>query len=213
MNLIEAQNKLQHHLQPYFDHKRYVEKQPLLFERQTSFGSSVFIATVTGDEQMAYVKFFAGIRQNLVELSLTHTFGLTDYFKKTSYSLLSNWNNLDPQNAPLALPCKNLSDMNVVGDMAIDFMDLKGFDFLNHYRQLNHLDHLFNNNTDKLAKWTNHSYLHRFRAMAIAKLVDRNDYDQLLQMHRGYLESRGLEGPIIAKFDATFAHLKNLSLN
>ncbi|MGB6037518.1 MAG: hypothetical protein WBG42_14685 [Cryomorphaceae bacterium] len=213
MNLLQARALLNEHLHPYFHHKKYMEIAPLVYERKTGFGSSVFIATVTGDEEIAYVKFFTGIRHDLVELTLTNTFGLNDYFKNASYSLLLNSGFIDSQYAPPSLPSKKLSDMTTVGDMAIDFMDRKGFDFLNYYKQLSNLDHLFNDNPEKLAKWTSHNYLHRFRAMAIAKLVDRNDFYRLLQMHRGYLENRGLSGPIIAKFDSTFTQLKNLSLN
>ena len=212
MNLAQAQEILSQHLHPYFHHKKYMEKQPLVFERRTSFGSSVFVATITGDEEMAYVKFFIGIRHDLVELTLTNTFGLADYFRNSSYSLLLNWNQMDPQSAS-ALPSKNLNDMTTIGDMAIDFMDRKGFDFLNHYKHLVSLDRLYNDYPAKAAKWNNHSYLHRFRAMAIAKLVGRQDYDRLFRMHRDYLESRGLSGPIIAKFDTTFVHLKKLSFN
>jgi hypothetical protein len=170
MFLQKARESLSQHLHPYFDHKRYVEKQPLMFERKTRFGSSVFIATVTGDEEMVYVKFFAGIRHDLVELTLTNTFGLDDYFRNSSYSLLVNAKNLDKELMPNALPCRHLSDMTGVGDLAIDFMDHKGFDFLNHYKHLSNLDRLYNDSSEKVAKWTNHSYLHRFRAMAIAKL-------------------------------------------
>jgi hypothetical protein len=213
MNLSQAQDILNQHFQPYFDHKKYEERSPLVYERQTSFGCSVFMATVTGDEEMAYVKFFAGVRHDLVELTLTNTFGLNDYFKKSSYSLLLSWNQLDAHTSPPVLPSKNVNDMTAIGDMAIDFMDHKGFDFLNHYKHLANLDRLYNDNPSKAAEWTNHSYLHRFRAMAIAKLRGRHDYDRLFQMHRDYLESRGLSGPIIAKFDTTFTHLKNLSLN
>lgn len=213
MNLSQAKRLLDDHLHPYFHHKKYTEKSPLVYERKTGFGSSVFIATVTGDEEMAYVKFFTGIRHDLVELTLTNTFGLKDYFRHASYSLLLKSSLLDSQYSPPSLPSKQLSDIQTIGDMAIDFMDRKGFDFLNYYKQLSNLDHLFNDNPEKLAKWTCHNYLHRFRAMAIAKLVDRDDFDQLLQMHRNYLENRGLSGPIIAKFDSTFTQLKKLSLN
>ncbi|MCZ4408309.1 hypothetical protein O3Q51_05785 [Cryomorphaceae bacterium 1068] len=189
-----------------------MEKQPLVYERQTRFGSSVFVATISGDEKMAYVKFFVGLRHDLIELTLTNTFGLEDYFRNSSYSLLLNWNQLDSRLAS-SLPSKELNDMTTIGDMAIDFMDHKGFDFLNHYKHLANLDRLYNDHPTKAAKWNNHSYLHRFRAMAIAKLVGRQDYDRLLRVHREYLESRGLTGPIIAKFDTTFAHLKKLSFN
>lgn len=212
MKLAQAEEILGEHLHPYFHHKKYMEKQPLVFERRTRFGSSVFIATITGDEEMAYVKFFIGLRHDLVELTLINTFGLEDYFRNSSYSLLLNWNQLD-SNLAASLPSKDLIDMTTIGDMAIDFMDRRGFDFLNHYKHLVNLDRLYNDLPGKAAKWNNHSYLHRFRAMAIAKLAGRQDYDQLLRVHREYLESRGLTGPIIAKFDTTFAHLKKLSFN
>jgi len=142
-----------------------------------------------------------------------NTFGLAEYFNKSSYTLLLNSKDLDPERFYTFLPCKHLSEMTTIGDMALDFMDYKGFDFLNHYKHLSNLDRLFNDLPSKLSKWTNHNYLTVFRAMAIAKLKNRSDYDRLFQMHRVYLESRGLTGPIIEKFDTTFAHLKKLSLN
>jgi hypothetical protein len=213
MTLDLAESILRKHLEPYFDHKNYVEKQPLIYERQTRFGSSVVIATVTGDDEMTYVKLFVGIRHHLVELTLTNTFGLDDYFKNSSFTLLVHWKNLDPEVVTAAMPCREYSDIKAVGDMIIDFMDRKGFDFLNHYKHLSNLDRLFNDRFDTIAKWNNHNYLTAFRAMAIAKLSDRNDYDRLFTKHYGYLDSRGLSGPIIEKYSSTFAYLKKLSLN
>jgi len=170
MNLSEARELLREHLDPYFHHKNYDEKKPLVYERQTSFGSSAFIATITGNEDLAYVKFFTGIRHDLVELNLVNTFGLAEYFNKSSYTLLLNSKDLDPERFYTFLPCKHLSEMTTIGDMALDFMDYKGFDFLNHYKHLSNLDRLFNDLPSKLSKWTNHNYLTVFRAMAIAKL-------------------------------------------
>ncbi|MCH2214642.1 MAG: hypothetical protein MK086_05675 [Flavobacteriales bacterium] len=209
----EAKYRLSQYLQPYFDHKRYREKDTLRYERKTSFGSSVVMATLTGDHDMLYAKLFLGLRHDLVELTLTNTFGLEDYFQNSSYSLLLHWKYVDTAKIASALPCRNLKDLEAVGEMIIDFLDHKGFDFLNHYKKLSMLDHLYNDKFEKIAKWSSHSYLTPFRAMAVAKLMEREDYDTLFQTHRSYLESRGLSGPIIAKYEKTFAHLKKLSLN
>ena len=156
MFLIEAQQRLSQYLQPYFDHKRYVEKQPLVYERKTSFGSSVVIATLSGDDEMAYAKLFIGIRHDLVELTLTNTFGLDDYFQNSSYSLLLHWKYVDPESIASALPCRKLKDVEAVGEMIIDFLDHRGFDFLNHYKKLSQLDHLYNDKFNKISKWTSH---------------------------------------------------------
>ncbi len=162
---------------------------------------------------MAYVKVFAGIRHNLVERTLVNGFGMSEYFKNHSYTLLPSWKEIDPDNTVSSLPCRQISDIKVAGDMAIEFMDRKGFDFLNHYKSLKALDHVFNDLPKVSAKWTKHSYLRCFRAMTIAKLMDRQDYDRLFQMHRQYLEKRGFGGAIINRFDTTFARLKRFSLN
>ena len=116
MFLIEAKQRLGQYLQPYFDHKRYVEKQPLVYERKTSFGSSVVIATLSGDDEMAYAKLFIGIRHDLVELTLTNTFGLDDYFQNSSYSLLLHWKYVDPERI---LPCTNCGMTPISYDIAL----------------------------------------------------------------------------------------------
>jgi hypothetical protein len=213
MDLDSARNYLHQHLHPYFDYKKYIEKGELNYERKTRFGGSTFVATVTGDEEVGYVNFFTGIRYNLVELTLKNTYGLREYFEQSSYTLLVNWKNLDRLRAASSIPFRKLSELEAIGDLAIEFMDEKGFDFLNHYKELVNLDRLFNDRSPTLAKWTNHNYYHRFRAMAIAKLRNREDYDTLFEMHREYMVSRGLSGSIVAKFDSTFARLKKLSLN
>lgn len=213
MNVTTAQENLRQHLHPYFEHKQYEEKRPLIFTRQTNFGKSAFAVTLSGDEKRVYVRLFAGIRHDLVELTLINSLGLADYFKSESYTLMVNWEHLDSVRFSQALPCSRMTDITTVGDMAIDFMDQKGFDFLNRYRQMSSLDRLFNDSPDKLAKWTNHSYLNRFRAMVIAKLRGREDYENLFELHRTYLKNRGFDGVIATKFDTTFAHLKKLSLN
>jgi len=213
MSLLQAQHRLRQYLQPYFDHKRYTERRPLVFERKTSFGSSVVIVTLSGDDDLYYAKMFLGIRHDLVELTLTNTFGLDQYFQKSSYSLLLHWKHLDSNKIASALPCRSTDDMEAVGEMMIELMDAKGFDFLDHYKSLSQLDYLYNDRFDKISKWTNQSYLTPFRAMAIAKLMKRADYEDLFQKHRGFLEMRELSGPILAKFESTFARLRRLSLN
>lgn len=213
MKIELARESLHQHLHPYFEYKKYLEKSPLVFERKTSFGSSAFTASISGDSEIGYVNFFAGIRHDLVELALRNTFGLQEYFEGTSYTLLINLKNVDRQRVVASLPFKKVSEIETIGDLAIEIMDDVGFDFLNHYKSLENLDRLFNDSPTTLSKWTNHSYYHRFRAMAIANLRLREDYDKLFSSHREYLKKRGFTGPILAKFDSTFAHLKTLSFN
>lgn len=213
MNIVEAKSYLSKYLHPYFEHKRYRLKEELVYERSTSFGSSVFIIGISGDEEVAYLKFFLGIRHDLVENTLVNGFGLNDYFRNSSYTLLLPWSDIDPKEVPHVLPCREVQDLRAAGEWGIQFMDEKGFDFLNHYKRLEALDRVFNDKPELIARWTRHNYLHRFRAMAIAKLVNRGDYDRLFQMHRQYLESRGFAGRITQKFDTTFARLKRVSFN
>lgn len=213
MKLEEVRSYLSKYLHPYFEHKKYLAEGELIYKRPTTFGSSVFIATITGDDEMAYAKFFIGIRHDLVEATLTNGFGLKDYFRNSSYTLLLPWSDINSKEIPHAVPCREYADVKAAGEWGIKFMDEKGFDFLNHYKHLEKLDSIFNDKPELIAKWTRHNYLHRFRAMAIAKLMNRPDYDRLFQMHRQYLESRGFAGKITQKFDTTFARLKRVSFN
>jgi hypothetical protein len=213
MRLADAKSYMGKYLHPYFEHKRYMEVEDLVYRRSTTFGESAFVCSVTGDDDMAYVKFFLGIRHDLVEKALVNGFGLGDYFRHSSHTLLIPWSDIDSDQIPNVLPCKGLSDLKAAGDWAISFMDERGFDFLNHYKRLSALDRLFNDKVDLSAKWARHSYLRCFRAMAIARIMNRSDYDRLYQMHRQYLEKRGYGGKITAKFEATFARMKRLSLN
>jgi len=213
MNLTETRAYLHSYFHPYFEHKKYEAKGQLIFERPTRFGSSVFISTVTGDEERAYIKFFLGIRHDMVENTLTNGFGLSEYFRNSSYTLLANWSDVDNQRLPSSIPCTGMSEVKSAGEWGLSFMDERGFDFLDHYRNLKALDRVFNDRPEISARWASHNYLRCFRAMAIAKIMNRTDFDRLCQMHRQYLESRGFGGAITAKFDATFARIKHLSLN
>lgn len=213
VNINDAKSYMHSYLHPYFDHKRYGSKGDLIFERKTRFGKSVCICTVTGDSEMAYVKFFLGVRHDLVENTLINGFGLNEYFKNSSHTLLLPWSDVDSAGLPISIPCVRMSDIKKAAERGLAFMDEKGFDFLNHYKKLESLDRLFNDKPHISSKWARHSYLRCFRAMVMAKILDRSDFDRLMQMHRQYLESRGFSGAITAKFDATFARMKRISLN
>ena len=214
--IMELTNVLLNHLQPYFEHKRYEQGyQGIDFLRQTSFGHSSIHLNKTQYEDGLMVSFFIGIRISLLETSLNTLLGQNNIRYDGITSLMVNANSIAKNSIKLKDKyfCITPSDVRKAADAFIDFMDREGFDFLNNYKTINKIDSLYNDFPEKSAQWCNHSYIRCFRAMTSAKILGRQDYEVLLDMHEQYLAERGYKGQILEKFKSTFALLNRISLN
>jgi len=203
------------YLQPYFEHKKYDEgKLGIDFIRKTSFGHSCIQCMVTSYEDGVLIRYFAGIRNDLLERTMNHLIGenLLRYDGVTS--LMVEADVLQTGNIEkFRFFCRSEDDIKKSGDSFIDLMDRRGFDFLDHYKSVEKIDFLYNDKAKMSAKWCNHSYIRCFRAMTSAKILGRTDYDRLFLMHQQYLVEHGFKGLILDKFNRTFARLKSVSLN
>jgi hypothetical protein len=148
-----------------------------------------------------------------VEQRLASLQGTAPYYQSQSYTLLPSIEQIIVNRRAERLVCENKDDVRSVAEMFINFMDMEGFDFLNHYRKIASLDMLFNQNCEVGRRWSNYSYQYSFRAMILAKLRNRSDMDDLYRAHRRFLLERGCPSQIIGKFDANFAQLKTHSFN
>lgn len=209
-------NYLLNYLQPYFEHKKYGEAQlGIDFIRKTSFGHSCIQCMVTEYDDGVLIRYFAGIRNDLLERTLNHLLGenLLRYDGITSLMVEGDIIHSGKKDSQFRFFCKDKDDIKKSGDAFIDLMDRKGFDFLEHYKSVEKIDFLYNNKSQLSANWTNHSYIRCFRAMTSAKILGREDYERLFQMHQQYLAEHGFKGMILEKFNRTFARLERISLN
>jgi len=207
---------LLNYLQPYFEHKRYDEgKLGIDFIRKTSFGHSCIQCMVTEYEKGALVRYFIGIRNDLLERTLNHILGETQlrYDGITSLMIDADVLSREKGGNRFRFYCQNTKDVKHSADAFINLMDRKGFDFLDHYKSVENIDSFYNDHPKVSAKWCNHSSIRCFRAMTTAKILGRNDYDRLFSMHQQYLSERGFKGPILENFNRTFARLKRVSFN
>lgn len=212
MEIIPAYGtQLIDYLYPYFEHKRYVLlRGNTQFKRKTNFGFSSVLCSISGGDGNTSVRFFIGLRHDLIERSLAGLFGQGDYYHTASHTLLVDARKLGWTSSG-SISCQR--DLELEADLFIDFMDRKGFSFLDTYRRLTFCDQLFNEQREKSATWTNHQYQRCFRAMAIAHVLKRPDLEPLFERHRTYLLHRGFGGEIIRKFDTHFAPSRLPSLN
>jgi hypothetical protein len=209
-----AKSTLLELLDPYFEHKHYSKCRGVIdFYCETNFGHSSIIISVSGNEGDEVAELFPGIRHNLVEHFLIDLFGTNAYYNTWSHSLLPSWRFLQSEMESFRLPCNTPAEIDAAIDRFIDFMDRRGFDFLNHYRELAKIDQLLNDRPKVAARWCNHNYQRCFRALATAKLLNRPDYDRMFLMNQQYMAERGFAGKIMQKFNTTFANYKDLSLN
>jgi len=206
---------LEQHLYPYVEHKKYNKVgEALQFSRSTSFGRSQIIANTLPYDKEVYVEFHLGLRHDIVENMLCDILGRSAYYNNTSLTFITNALNLDPSHRGMnRILCKSEIEVLDAGEVLIDIMDHIGFDFLDRYKNLHHIDTLLNDKSKIAAKLVNHSYHRCFRAMVAAKITNRSDYDRLFQMHQQYLIKHGFSGPILDKFNTTFARLKSMFLN
>ena len=203
------------YLQPYFEHKNYSEgKLGIDFIRKTSFGHSCIQCMTTQYDNGILIRFFTGIRNDLLERTLNHLLdeNLLRYDGITSLMVEADVLQAG-SGEKYRFFCKNEEDVKRCCDSFIDLMDRKGFDFLDYYKSVEKIDSLYNDSPRMSAKWCNHSYIRCFRAMTSAKILGRSDYDRLFLMHQQYLAERGFKGLILEKFNRTFARLKKVSLN
>ncbi len=204
----EAQSYLADSLLPYFEHKRYgLHIDTHQFIRRTNFGHSSALFTVSGVSGSFYTAFFLGIRVHAVEAYLAQLFGLSAYYHFGSHTLMVSWHHIWPSALLQRYKCVNERDLDAVADIFIDFMDEKGFDFLHLYRKSDALCKLLNDHSEEAAIWTNHSYQHIFRSLAMAFMNNRPDRFDLYLSKRAYLLKRGFGQSIIEKFEQMYQSL------
>jgi len=207
---------LLNYLQPYFEHKKYDEgKLGIDFIRKTSFGHSCVQCMVSEYDDGVVVRYFAGLRNDLLERSLNKLLGenLLRYSGIASLMVEADIIKSGRKDNLFRFFCRDKEEMRKSADAFIDLMDRQGFDFLENYKSVEKIDFLFNDKPRLSAVWTSHSYIRSFRAMTSAKILERPDYDRLFQMHQQYLAERGFQGNILEKFNRTFARLKHVYLN
>lgn len=215
MKTDSAEHILEQHLYPYFEHKKYEKVDGgLQFWRKTSFGRSEIIVNALPYENEVYVEFHLGLRHDIVENMLCDILGRSVYYSNLSLTFITNALNLESSvSEKKRILCTTKEEIVKAGDLIIDLMDRRGFDFLDCYKSLRRIDALLNDKPKAAAKLANHSYHRCFRAMVTAKILNRSDYDKLYHMHTQYLSERGFNGLILQKFNATFARLKSMYLN
>ncbi len=209
-----AKQVLYQHLESYMEHKRYGgNASDLHFVRLTNFGNSAVKITTEQAEDGLRFRVFLGLRHQLVEEWLAN-YGLPGtHYSQASYTLMVKSDRLAGGVAFEQWPAKTETEVGAIAESFIAFMDKTGFDFLDRYKELKAIDRLYNENTVLAGKLNSFNYQYAFRAMAMAKICHREDYDRLMAMHRQNLASRGFSGEILAKFDITFARLKHFSVN
>jgi hypothetical protein len=161
----------------------------------------------------AVLSFHIGLRHHMVESMLAHYTSSQVHFNQSSHTLMVSWHQCSSINLPRRVVCSSERELIQATDLFMDFMDRDGFNTLDKYKSLRAADELLNDHPLLSSNWCNHSWQRCFRGMTTAKLLNRNDYERLFQMHQQYLLQRGAPGQIIEKFSTIFARLHRLSLN
>jgi hypothetical protein len=210
----QAQSELIEGLLPYFEHKRYeLKAEKNQFIRSTNFGHSSALFAVSGFGKSVYVEFFLGLRIQEVEEHLIQIFGPSQYYHSNSHTIMTGWSNIWPSMLLRRYDCKSARDIEAITEMFIEFMDEKGFNFLDTYRKTQNLCTLLNDYKPDASNWNNHSYQHIFRALVLAHLTNRADHRDLYLTQRSYLTNRGNPKTIIEKFDCAYHNLYSAVIN
>lgn len=170
------------------------------------------MVVATGKSFPTLAELHLGVRLDRVEqLGYQFTLGLTEYglHSTTLITSAGRISGQPYQRYTLDQP----TDVDTTARQMMDFMDAAGFDFLNKYGTLQALDKLFNNQpTEKSLFLVNP--LHRsLRGIILAKLTQRNAWEQLVDTYRTQLVRRGTPEPLIYRYDRLVDYLRTFSVN
>ena len=93
------------------------------------------------------------------------------------------------------------------------FMEQQGFGFLKQYSNAQALDTLYNQHPERKSLYLPNLFHRALRGVTLAKLAQRLDWLDLVQIYRAALMARNTPPPLMAQYDQLAHYLRTFSVN
>lgn len=197
---------------PFFSEQGYeVISSGKEFRRITpnGFRSTLFSLSKTEDQQLLDIHL--GIRFDIIE-NLVTQFLKEANLPTEDHTILASPHRFNrpplqrfllTDEPSLQLACTQIKD----------FMQKKGFRFLNTFHKLKRIDAVLNRKPQRISPYV-HSQIHRcFVGITLARLLQRTDFELLCVIYGNYLYSQRVSEKVMESFQKLVTYLKCFSFN
>lgn len=198
--------------------KRLVERDyffvPQLnqFRRVTPTGYQCIILNWIPSGDSHVLEVYLGVRHDAVEdLALPFTNGLPE-LQNNNFTLFTSLSKLFEQPVQRFNICNEEDILPAVNEIQKGIFS-RGISFLERYTRLENVDNLYNADPESPIVYL-HNQLHRcMRAIAIARLSLRPDFERLAVSYREQLKQMGVAEVVLDRYDRLWRYLRTYSMN
>lgn len=213
MQVKNLESSLYHHLIRYLSQQSFVllpeYKQ---FRRNTDIGfQNIIISTTTYSKEL-WVEVNIGVRVNLVEDFAQQFLDVPIEYRQHANTIIASIGKISDIKY-LRYKIENEEDIKICYEAIKDFMQERGFSFLDHASRLANLDKLLNEKPHKTSKYL-YNQTHRcFKGIIVAKLNHNPLFFELIDKYQQVLEKLKVSEAEMDKYMKLVNFLLYLSLN
>jgi hypothetical protein len=182
------------------------------FRRMTPTGFQCILLNWLPTDEGQMLEVSLGVRHDAVEdLASPFTNGLTEA-QSNPFTLFTSLQNLFEQPVQ-RFAIHNEADIQPVVYAIQKGIFSRGISFLEQYTRLENIDNLYNSPREAPYFPANHHLQRYMRAIAIARLTLRPDFELLAANYRAQLKQRGVADLLIDCYDRLWRYLRTYSMN
>ncbi|MEM8525260.1 MAG: hypothetical protein AAGG68_11475 [Bacteroidota bacterium] len=175
-------------------------------------GFQNMIYNVTDYDDLSIVDVFVGLRNDAIEqLAIPFLQGANRHINDLN-TIVTSIRHFLPE-SPNRFKVYSPKDAQVVVNQSIDFLQQHGFAVLEKLQNLNNLNALLNDLTQKELKWCANPYNRAVRALIAARLAFHPDFELLAQYYLDDLDRRYTIPKHLNRFKELVVFLESYSVN
>jgi hypothetical protein len=209
----QLQTIVQAHLQERLQARDYVYLPACnQFRRLTPSGFQCVILTWSPFEDACMLELHLGVRHDAVEdIAFSFTNGLSG-FQPHSLTLVTPIARLYDEHSQRFV-VRNEKEALATAEAIAERLFSRGISFLEKYTRLEAVDALFNSQPAEPAPFIHNQLQRCLRAVAIARLSFRNDFERLAVAYRRQLQNLGAAEVVLERYDKLLGYLRRSVLN
>jgi hypothetical protein len=214
MNILQLQEKhIYNYLQPVFFRHGYEKiSDKKQFRQQNLHGFKNVQFSLSGDADGQLIKVQLGVRLNKVERLVEQFLEGTEEQPAHNQTVVASLSRFYKQEKTCYLLTDEKSLQHTCQEIA-EFMQKKGFRFLESISKLRHIDALINRKPNLPSPFM-YNQIHRcFKGIAIASILHRTNFEKLVSIYSNYLYSQWAPREVVDSYTRLVNYLRYFSFN
>ena len=182
------------------------------FRKETSTGFQNVIISSSRYAEELWIEVNLGVRVDMIEDLAQQFLDIPTEYRQHANTLITSFGRLSDTKY-LRYKIVNQEDVEICFEAIKDFMNDRGFEFLEYASHIKNLDFIFNEKPHKPSKYL-YNQTHRcFKGVIIAKITDNPEFLKLLDQYQSVLERMQTSDREMENYMRLVNFLLYLSLN